>query len=108
MSSYAIRREAKRVVYEPVQLAQDFRTFDFMSPWEGAEYILPGDEKGMLPEAKGCTDPTQGRRDSRRPMPRVKSKAQKTAPIRPSPPNRTAQTGEPANRIRKDKPRWQS
>lgn len=37
--------EAKRVVYEPVKLAQDFRSFDFMSPWEGAEYILPGDEK---------------------------------------------------------------
>ncbi len=35
----------KRVIYEPVQLAQDFRSFDFMSPWEGAEYILPGDEK---------------------------------------------------------------
>lgn len=35
----------KRVVYEPVKLAQDFRDFDFMSPWEGAEYILPGDEK---------------------------------------------------------------
>jgi NADH-quinone oxidoreductase subunit C len=37
--------ETKRVVYEPVKLAQDFRTFDFMSPWEGADYILPGDEK---------------------------------------------------------------
>ncbi|APG62588.1 NADH dehydrogenase [Sphingorhabdus lutea] len=37
--------EAKRVVYEPVKLAQDFRSFDFMSPWEGAEYVLPGDEK---------------------------------------------------------------
>ncbi|MDB5711336.1 MAG: NADH-quinone oxidoreductase subunit [Sphingomonas bacterium] len=49
--------EQKRVVYEPVQLAQDFRTFDFMSPWEGAEYILPGDEKGMLPEAKGAPTP---------------------------------------------------
>lgn len=49
--------EAKRVVYEPVQLAQDFRTFDFMSPWEGAEYVLPGDEKGMLPEAKGAPTP---------------------------------------------------
>ncbi|WP_294225124.1 NADH-quinone oxidoreductase subunit C [uncultured Shimia sp.] len=36
----------KRVVYEPVQLTQDYRQFDFMSPWEGAEYILPGDEKG--------------------------------------------------------------
>ena len=35
---------AKRVVYEPVQLVQEYRQFDFMSPWEGAEYILPGDE----------------------------------------------------------------
>jgi NADH-quinone oxidoreductase subunit C len=49
--------EAKRVVYEPVQLAQDFRTFDFQSPWEGAEYVLPGDEKGALPEAKGAPTP---------------------------------------------------
>lgn len=39
----------KRVVYEPVTLVQEYRQFDFMSPWEGAEYILPGDEK---PEAK--------------------------------------------------------
>ena len=37
--------EQKRVVYEPVKLTQDYRQFDFMSPWEGAEYILPGDEK---------------------------------------------------------------
>ncbi len=37
--------EQKRVVYEPVALTQEFRSFDFMSPWEGAEYILPGDEK---------------------------------------------------------------
>jgi NADH-quinone oxidoreductase subunit C len=37
--------EQKRVVYEPVKLTQAFRSFDFMSPWEGAEYILPGDEK---------------------------------------------------------------
>jgi NADH-quinone oxidoreductase subunit C len=37
--------EQKRVVYEPVKLVQDFRSFDFMSPWEGAKYILPGDEK---------------------------------------------------------------
>ncbi len=41
--------EEKRVKYEPVQLAQDFRSFDFMSPWEGADYILPGDEKGDKP-----------------------------------------------------------
>jgi len=37
--------ELKRVVYEPVRLPQEFRDFDFMSPWEGAKYILPGDEK---------------------------------------------------------------
>ncbi|CAA9538420.1 MAG: NADH-ubiquinone oxidoreductase chain C [uncultured Sphingosinicella sp.] len=45
--------EQKRVVYEPVRLAQDFRAFDFLSPWEGAEYILPGDEKveGQAPGA---------------------------------------------------------
>ena len=35
----------KRVVYEPVKLVQEYRQFDFMSPWEGAEYILPGDDK---------------------------------------------------------------
>jgi NADH-quinone oxidoreductase subunit C len=37
--------ELKRVVYRPVELVQEFREFDFMSPWEGARYILPGDEK---------------------------------------------------------------
>ena len=37
--------EQKRVVYEPVRLAQEFRTFDFLSPWEGTDYVLPGDEK---------------------------------------------------------------
>lgn len=37
--------ETKRVVYEPVHLRQEFRDFDFLSPWEGAEYVLPGDEK---------------------------------------------------------------
>lgn len=37
--------ERKRVVYEPVRLAQEFRDFDFLSPWEGTEYVLPGDEK---------------------------------------------------------------
>jgi NADH-quinone oxidoreductase subunit C len=37
--------EHKRVVYEPVKLTQEFRSFDFLSPWEGAKYVLPGDEK---------------------------------------------------------------
>jgi NADH-quinone oxidoreductase subunit C len=37
--------EQKRVMYSPVQLTQEFRTFDFLSPWEGTDYVLPGDEK---------------------------------------------------------------
>ena len=55
--------EEKRVAYSPVSLAQDFRTFDFTSPWEGAEYVLPGDEKApnkaeaKLPQAKGAQTP---------------------------------------------------
>jgi len=37
--------EQKRVIYEPVKLVQEYRKFDFLSPWEGAQYVLPGDEK---------------------------------------------------------------
>ncbi len=48
--------EEKRVVYQPVELAQDFRTFDFMSPWEGAQYVLPGDEKAQG-QAAGAPTP---------------------------------------------------
>lgn len=48
--------DEKRVVYEPVELAQDFRQFDFMSPWEGANYVLPGDEKAEA-EAPGAPTP---------------------------------------------------
>ena len=51
--------EDKRVVYEPVKLAQDFRNFDFLSPWEGADYVLPGDEKaGGTGEAPGKGAPS--------------------------------------------------
>jgi len=46
----------KRVVYEPVSLAQDFRGFDFLMPWEGPEYRLPGDEK-FVAEEPGATSP---------------------------------------------------
>ena len=48
--------EHKRVIYQPVSLAQDFRTFDFLSPWEGPEYRLPGDEKAQ-PQAPGGNSP---------------------------------------------------
>lgn len=50
--------EQKRVVYEPVRLAQDFRTFDFMSPWEGAKYVLPGDEKAPAAPTPPPSPPT--------------------------------------------------
>ena len=46
----------KRVIYEPVSLPQDFRTFDFLMPWEGPEYRLPGDEKAV-PEQAGAPSP---------------------------------------------------
>ena len=42
---YGTTRQKKRVVREPVKLTQAFRSFDFLSPWEGADYIFPGDEK---------------------------------------------------------------
>ena len=44
--------EQKRVVYDKVALAQEFRSFDFLSPWEGTDYVLPGDEKAKT-EGKG-------------------------------------------------------
>jgi NADH-quinone oxidoreductase subunit C len=42
--------ELKRIVYEPVKLTQDFRNFDFLSPWEGIQQVLPGDEKAKRNE----------------------------------------------------------
>lgn len=54
--------DEKRVVYEPVELAQDLRQFDFLSPWEGADYVLPGDEKAAtspVDEPKTTESPKQ-------------------------------------------------
>ncbi|MGY4396377.1 NADH-quinone oxidoreductase subunit C [Sphingomonas sp. UYAg733] len=82
--------EAKRVVYEPVKLAQDFRTFDFTSPWEGAEYVLPGDEKAALPEAKGA--PTPLKADEIVKADAAKSEA-KAPPPKPKTTESPAQTG---------------
>ena len=88
--------EAKRVVYEPVKLAQDFRTFDFLSPWEGTEYALPGDEKAALPEAKGAPTPLSA--DAIK-----KADAAASAAKTPAPTPKTTETkadtgaGEPAN-----------
>jgi NADH-quinone oxidoreductase subunit C len=47
----------KRVVYEPVSLPQDFRTFDFLMPWQAAEYVLPGDEKASPPATPPVATP---------------------------------------------------
>ena len=73
--------EQKRVVYEPVKLAQDFRSFDFLSPWEGADYVLPGDEKaGGTGEAPGKGAPTPQPADKAR-----KDEAPVKAPPPPTP-----------------------
>lgn len=87
----------KRVVYEPVALAQDFRSFDFMSPWEGAQYVLPGDEKaGVQGEAKGA------------PTPATADQVKKSDEVKAAPPPATPKTtekqsqtgaGEPANTL---------
>lgn len=50
--------EEKRVVYEPVKLPQDFRSFDFLSPWEGAQRHLPGDEKADEEAPEGAEEKT--------------------------------------------------
>ena len=52
--------QEKRVVYEPVRLNQAFRKFDFLSPWEGADYALPGDEKAVAPPAPGSAPAKAG------------------------------------------------
>jgi NADH-quinone oxidoreductase subunit C len=49
--------ELKRVVYQPVHLVQEFRDFDFLSPWEGAPHILPGDEKAAMAPGVASGDP---------------------------------------------------
>lgn len=69
--------EDKRVVYEPVRLAQDFRNFDFMSPWEGAEYILPGDEKAHG-EAPGAPTPVPANTPAPPPTPSPEATVAKT------------------------------
>jgi NADH-quinone oxidoreductase subunit C len=84
--------EEKRVVYEPVSLAQDFRTFDFLSPWEGAEYVIPGDEKAQ-PEAPGAPTPLKADDIAKAP-PRAKPAG--NMPKTTEKPEHTG-AGEPAN-----------
>ena len=75
----------KRVVYEPVRLAQDFRNFDFLMPWEGAEYRLPGDEKAT-PQAPGAPSPAPAGAGQGKPNPETKAETPKTT-------EKTADTG---------------
>ena len=98
----------KRVVYEPVQLAQDFRSFDTLSSWEGAQYVLPGDEKAApaapsappppppaaTPEAKGA--PTPATADEVKKAGNPRSKAPVGSPKTTDKPVQTG-AGEPAN-----------
>jgi NADH-quinone oxidoreductase subunit C len=75
----------KRVVYEPVALPQDFRTFDFLMPWEGPEYRLPGDEKATA-EAGGAPSPA--------PAPNAPSAVNPKTPVQtPKTTETPAQTG---------------
>ena len=67
----------KRVVYEPVSLAQDFRTFDFLMPWEGPEYRLPGDEKAT-PEEPGAPSPVKAGAGAGTPNPKTSAETPKT------------------------------
>jgi NADH-quinone oxidoreductase subunit C len=70
----------KRVVYEPVSLPQDFRTFDFLMPWQGTEYVLPGDEKAAAPAA---------------PTPKTTDKPADTGAGKPANPEATKQARKP-------------
>jgi NADH-quinone oxidoreductase subunit C len=79
----------KRVVYEKVELPQDFRNFDFLMPWEGAEYVLPGDEKAQ-PEAPGAPSPLPATGN-------VASPTKKSPPTTKSPPATPKTTEKPAD-----------
>ncbi len=81
--------ELKRVVYEPVELTQDLRQFDFMSPWEGADYVLPGDEKASTPAPspapapKAAEKPQVEKVDAEKVAPDAKPVAKKSAAKKP-------------------------
>ena len=71
--------EAGRVVYEPVELAQDLRQFDFISPWEGAQYVLPGDEKAPAPPPPAAPAPAPVKAAAKAKAPAKKSAAPRKA-----------------------------
>jgi len=85
----------KRVVYEPVNLPQDFRAFDFLMPWEGPEYRLPGDEKAM-PEQAGAPSPAPPPTGGATVNPPAKTDVSKTT----GSPSETG-AGKPADKVAK-------
>ena len=89
----------KRVVYEPVSLPQDWRTFDFLMPWEGAEYRLPGDEKAT-PEEPGAPSPVKAGAGAGMPNPETPANTPKTT----DKPSDTG-GGAPANGVAKTEAR---
>ena len=86
--------EEKRVAYGPVKLAQDFRNFEFLSPWEGAQYTLPGDEKAKVPEAPGAQTPLKADEVKKCPI------RQRSRPIPAAPPPTSPATPTRASRRR--------
>jgi len=82
----------KRVVYEPVDLPQDFRAFDFLMPWQGPEYRLPGDEKAT-PEEAGAPSPAPSPTGTTKVNPETPAKTPKTT----DKPSATG-AGEPADK----------
>ena len=90
--------EEKRVVYEPVKLAQDLRQFDFMSPWEGAEYVLPGDEKAAAPPPPPPPPPAPKAEE-----PKAEAKPKKAPARKAAAPKAAAPKKAPAKKATKPK-----
>ena len=96
----------KRVVYEPVSLPQDFRTFDFLMPWEGPEYRLPGDEKATA-EAAGAPSPAPApERASAAERRRLRPRRRRRPRSRPTPAAASRPTSrQPRKRASRARPR---
>ena len=92
--------EEKRVVYEPVKLAQDLRQFDFMSPWEGAEYVLPGDEKAAAPPPPPPAPPPPA---SKAEDPKAEARPKKAPAKKAAAPKAAAPKKAPAKKAAKPK-----
>ena len=90
--------EDKRVVYQPVELAQDLRSFDFMSPWEGADYVLPGDEKAAAPPPPPPPAPAPAAKADPAP-----ATVAEEAPAKPARKPRAAKADAPADGAEKPK-----